>query len=358
MLSTIRQAVGMTGVVDRVAPESMWASPNHLYTVEAPENWPAQTIGRTEAMRVPAIVRARKLIVANIARCPLVAADATGVVTGARRPLWLDRTDGPVSPFHRMLLTCDDLFFHGYSAWAVERDGSGVVVAADRIPFEDWSIGPNGRVLYRETEVDARSVVVIPGESEGILNFGSTPIRHARDLAAATAKAATTPATNVLLKQTSGDPLTREKAKAIVDDYVSARREADHGVSFASANIDVIEAGKREPALFIDGRNAAAVDIARLTGVPASLLDAATPGGSMTYKNTEAKIQELIDFALAPYMSAIAARLGMDDMVPAGVRIEFDTTVLTGVAGDAVSVPDDGPAAAPTPLSAVPNRGA
>lgn len=349
----------MTGAVARVAPESAWASPNHLTTVTAPDFWPRGTIGRDEAMRVPSVARARQLIVTNIARCPLVAANTTGPIAGAGRPQWLDRTDGSISPFHRMLTTCDDLFFHGYSAWAVERGDDDHVTAADRIPFADWTIDAEGRVLYKDQPVDARSVVVIPGVSEGILAHGAPAVSHARDLARSAASAAATPATNVLLKQTGGDPITREAAKLIVDDYVAARQENGHGVSYASANIDVVEAGKRDPALLIDGRNVAAIDIARLTGVPATLLDAAPAGGSMTYKNTEARLRELIDFALAPYMAAVVARLGMDDVVPTGVRIEFDTTPLVGVAG--VSVPDDGPAyqAPPVaPLAVVPNRGA
>lgn len=349
LLSTIRQAAALTGTVNRVAPESAWASPNHLTTVTAPDYWPTSTIGRAEAMRVPAVSRARNLIVSNIARCPLVALDGFSALTGEFRPAWLDRTDGSISPAHRMLLTCDDLFFYGYSAWAVERDDTGDVSAADRIPFEDWAIGSNGRVVYRDQEVDARTVIIIPGFTEGILNHGAPAIRHARDLARAAATASNTPATNTLLKQTSGDPMPRERAQEMVDDYVAARKNSGHGVSFASANIDVIEAGKRDPSLFIDGRNVAAIDIARLTDIPASMLDAAAPGGSMTYKNTEARLRELVDFALAPYMSAVGARLGMDDVVPAGVRIEFDTSPLVNVAGDNVSTPDDGPSPSPAP---------
>lgn len=359
LLTTIRQAAALRGAVDRVAPESVWASPNHLHTIEAPEHWPAHTIGRAEAMRVPAVARARNLIVANLARCPLVAVDGGGVLRGEFRPEWLDRTDGPITPFHRMLWTGDDLFFHGLSAWAVERDRAGIVVAADRIPFGDWTIGENGRVLYHEQEVAASTVIVIPGISEGILDHGGPAVRHARDLARTASAAASTPATNVLLKQTSGEPITRDKAQTIVADYVKARTEAGHGVSFASANIEVVEAGKRDPALFIDGRNVAALDIARVTGIPAALLDAAAPGGSMTYQNTQARLQELVDFALAPYMAAIGARLGMDDVMPAGGRIEFDTTPLVNVAGDNVAAPDNGgPVTAPTPIAPVTPRSA
>ena len=40
-------------------------------------------------------------------------------------------------------------------------------------------------------------------------------------------------------------------------------------------------------------------------------------------------------------MAAVAARLGMDDMVAPGVAVEFDVSELTGTAGPELSVPDD-----------------
>ena len=358
ILTTIRQAAALTRMVDHVAPESAWASPNHLATITAPDYWPAEGITRASAMRVPAVARARTLIVTNIAQCPLVALDGAGVLPTEFRPTWLDRTDGPISPFHRMLNTADDLFFYGWSAWAVERDASGEVAAADRIPYDDWTIDPEGHVIYKDQQVATGTVILIPGITEGILTVGAAAITHARTLARAVATAANTPVTNVVLKQVAGEPITRAKAQEIVSDYVKARTENGHGVTYVSANIELIEAGKRDPALLIDGRNAAAVDIARVTGIPATLLDATTPGGSNTYVNTQARLQELVDFGLAPYMSAIAARLGLDDVVPAGTRIEFDTSPLVSVAGGNVSVPDDGPAPAPTPVASVQPKGA
>lgn len=306
-------------------------------------------------MRVPAVARARLLVVTNIPRCPLVAYNGDQALAGASRPTWLDRTDGPWSPFHRMLWTVDDLFFYGWSAWAVERNDTGAVVAGDRIPFSQWDIDADGTVLYQNRPVAERDIVVIPGVSEGILDHGIDAITHAAELAEAARKSARSPAMNTIIKQLSGEPLDPTRRQAVVDDFVTARRNADHGVSFASANVDVVETGKRDPALLIDGRNAAAIDIARLTGIPAVMLDA-DAGSSMTYANTQARMTELVDFALAPYMSAIAGRLGLDDVVPAGQRIEFDTAALLGVADASVSVPDDNGTPRPvTPLASVRN---
>lgn len=353
ILDSIREAVTMRSAMGRPVPfESPWASPNHLETFDAPTDFPRRST-REWAMRVPAVARARRLIVDNGPRCPLVARQAGN---NAPAPRWMDRTDGPWSPFHRMAWTFDDLFFYGWSAWAVAREGEAMV-AADRIPFEEWTIDADGRFLWRDQPVDSRSVVVIPGLPDGgILGHGDTAIGHAADLADAARKAARTPASNTLIKQLSGEPIPAERQNTIVANYVAARRKADHGVSFASANVDVVESGRRDPALLVDGRNVAAIDIARLTGIPATLLDANT-GGSLTYQNTQARMTELVDFVLAPYMSAIAGRLGLDDVMPAGQSVEFDTSVLTGTAESGVSTQDDGnPARSvtpPTPLTSV-----
>lgn len=354
LLTTIRDAVTMRSAMTTAVPfESPWASPNHLERFEAPNGAPV-ALTRSAALRVPAVVRARKLIVTNLPRCPLVPYAGTEAIAGPARPRWIDSTDGPWSPYHRMLWTTDDLFFHGISAWAVARDNAGAVVAADRIPFEQWTIDPtSGHVLWNGAEVSAADVVVIPGVDEGILAYGVEPIGHAADLAAGARKAANSPVLNTIIKQLSGEPLTKTQRTEVVEQFVAARRKMGHGVSFVSANVAVEEAGKSDPALLIDGRNAAAIDIARLVGIPAALLDADT-GSSMTYENTSARMTELCDFGLAPYMSAIAGRLGQDDVMPAGMSVEFDTSVLTGITESGVNTPDDGNAPATvTPIASV-----
>lgn len=120
------------------------------------------------------------------------------------------------------------------------------------------------------------------------------------------------------------------------------RRGANGGVAYASETIDVQELGKAEPATFIEARNATAVDIARITGVPASLIDAHTAGsGNVTYSNDQVRNIRLIDYGLAPFMAAIAARLGLDDMVPRGTAVTFDISDLTSDTLGEIDVPDD-----------------
>lgn len=341
-LQTVRDALALPALAATpVAYESPFAPENALVPVLVPET-PDLPITRHLAMSVPALSRARRLIVGSIARCPLVATrDGQALDV---QPRWTSRTDGPVSPFHRMLWTVDDLIFYGVSLWAVQRDAAGLVVAADRVPIETWTVDAEGTVLYDGRPADPSSYVLIPGVDEGVLDHGRTPIKHAYDLNAAAARAAKTPIAHTELHQTTGDPLTRDQARALVEGWIAARRSADGAVSYTNPTIEVKTHGSYDAALLVEGRQAAAVDIARLTGIPAILLDASGADGSIRYSNVDARNSEFIDFCLAPYMAAIAARLGMDDVVPRGTAIEFDVTNLTGTdaaeVGD-VEVPDD-----------------
>lgn len=320
-----------------VGYESPWASPNHLLPVVVPDRTD-RPVSRSLAMSIPALARARRLIVGSIARCPLEATKNGDLAE--EQPRWLSRTDGPVSPFHRMLWTIDDLMFYGWSLWAVDRDSDGRVIAADRVPYERWAFDPDGGVVYDGAPVDEDSVCLIPGVDEGIITTGAVSIRHALDLINSASKAAKTPIAHTELHQVSGEPLSPAAIKELVSAWITARQASDGAVSFTNPAIEVKTHGSYDSALLVEGRQAAAVDIARVTGIPAILLDASAADGTMRYSNVDARNTEFIDFCLAPLMAAVAARLGMDDMVPRGTAIRFDVSDLTGVT-DEVNAPDD-----------------
>lgn len=357
LLDKLRAALAVPAVAAtyRDIPfESPWASPNHLLPFAPPEH-AHHHLTRHRALSVPALKRARNLIAANIARCPMLAYRGETLVTP--QPSFLSRTDGPLSPMHRMLWTIDDLIFYGWSCWAVHRDSENRVIEADRIPFHRWEIR-DGVVYYDDAPADENSVILIPGLNEGILDLSADAIEHAITLNRQASRRTKTPAPQVLLKQLDGPPMPDDDIAKLKSDYLAARNSDEGGVAYANRNIDVIEMGKADPSLLIAGRNTAAIETARLMDIPASLLDAGLDGngGSINYGNADTRNRELIDYALAPYMAAVAARLGLDDVVARGTRIEFDTTTLTGVASD-VDVPDDQDGAAtppaPTPLRKV-----
>lgn len=342
VISRIREALAMPYLAhsgwDTVPYESPFASPNHLLTVTPPDR-PVE-VSRRLAMQVPAVARARGIIVGGIARCPLEARR-----NGQRiddQPIWLTRTDGVQSPVFRMTWTIDDLLFYGWSCWGLERDNQGYVIRADRIPAHMWSINADGAVMVNGAPVEPREVCVIPGPHEGLLNASSSIIRHAIQLQTLADKYSATPAAQILLRQVKGAPLTKEQRDELISSWAAARRGKNGGVAYANESIEVEELGKANTDLLIQGRNAVAVDIARATGVPAMMLDAGTAGtGTVTYRSQVSRNLELVDYALAPYMAAVAGRLGLDDMVPRGTAVAFDLTDLTSPTVGELDVPDD-----------------
>jgi hypothetical protein len=62
--------------------------------------------------------------------------------------------------------------------------------------------------------------------------------------------------------------------------------------------------------------------------IPAYLL--AVDQSGMTYANAQQSRQDLIEFGARPLLHAIAERLSMDDVLPRGRHVEFDTETYIG----------------------------
>lgn len=287
---------------------------------------------RTEAMGVPAMAKARHVLCPKIAGYPLRAIrhdKETNTDTQIDDPTWATRTSGVLSTWHRMVWTVDDLMFSGYSLWKAERgafsDGRPVL-AFDRVNIDEWEINQDGQLLVHGSPVRGDDWVLIPGPHEGLLTFGRTAIRHARQLAVNALVASLTPSAQTELRQTVAldTPLTDVEIDDLIARYASARTGNNGGVSFTSYGVEAVDHGSIDGALLIDGRNAAAVDMARLAGIAAAMVDATTPKSTLTYETTQGRGLEHTEYGVEPYAEAIAARLSMDDVTPRGTRVRFD----------------------------------
>lgn len=284
-------------------------------------------MSRAEAIRVPAVARLRHITAGTVARCPLTVWRGAAQLTEDQEPSWVSRTDvGGLPPYHRMLWTVDDLIFNGWSLWATLRGGQ--LLAANRIPPERWTFQPDGTIHVGDRPMASHEVILIPGPHEGICNFGQGAIREARDLSSAAAEAARNPAAYLNLHYTGDTPMTEDEIDALIARWTAARKGLNGGVSFTGKNVEAKEMGSHESHLLIEGRNAAAVDMARLISAPAAMTDATNAGASLTYETTQGRNAEFLDYGAQLYMDAIAARLSMDDVVPHGQSVRFDTSQL------------------------------
>lgn len=291
-----------------------------------------QPVTRALAMAVPAVAKARHTLCSVIGPLPLVDfQDATAAPT---QPLWMQRTDGDLSPFHRMVWTVDDLLFFGWSLWAAKRgapsDGSPLLAAA-RVPYERWTVDSDGFITVDNQRVQADQAILIPGPHGGLLNDSSTIIRMAADNLQAAANAARNPNPNVDLHYTGDEPMADADIDALIARWSSARRGANGGVGFTNKLVEARMLGSHLDKLLIEGRNADAVDVARAAGVPAASVDATASGASLEYVTAETRNQELLDYGVRFYMDAIRSRLSQDDCVPRGHRTAFDLTEFTSL---------------------------
>jgi hypothetical protein len=282
------------------------------------------------AMAVPAVAKARHLLCSVISPLPLL--DFVDATRAPEQPLWMQRTDGDLSPFHRMLWTIDDLFFFGWSLWAAKRgaptDGSPMLAAA-RVPYDRWNVDSNGFIRVDDQEVLAGQAILIPGPHQGLLNDSSVIIRMAADNLQAAANAARNPNPNIDLHYVGDEPLDTTTRDELIQLWSDARRGLSGGVGFTNKYVEARTLGSHLDKLLIEGRNADAVDVARAAGVTASSLDATAAGASLEYTTATTRNQELLDYGVKFYMDAVTGRLSQDDCVPRGHRSAFDLTEFT-----------------------------
>lgn len=289
------------------------------------DDLPAIPLTRAEAMKVPAVAKARSVIVGTLARQPLAKFRGEDKITA---DAWMYRTSTRQAPRTRMLWTLDDLIFHGVSLWAVERGTAGQIVDAVRVPPEWWEVDDDLNVLVNGVEVTADEVVLIEGPQDGLLDIAADTIRGARSMDRTWTSRVESPVPLMELHETDpNSQLTDTEADELVKAWDAARRRG--GTAFTPAGIEAKVHGQVATDLFVNGRNMLRLDIANFLGLPASLLEGSTATASLTYSTKEDSRNELVDLSLAFWANPIEARLSQDDVVPRGQRVAFDLEYLT-----------------------------
>lgn len=301
----------------------------------------AAILDRAAAMAIPAMARQRHLICGVGARCPLRLVDTTTYTPGtpppivADQPAWLTQGSGSLSAYHRMLWTLDDLIFHPFAVWEVEREGDrpdGDIVWADRVPTERWEVERDtDRLLIDGRPVEEHQVLILPGPHEGVLQFGAKSLTRTIDNLDAAARAAKMPNAWLEIHYSGDEPLTPEQKAEVRADWAAARRGENAGVALTNKWTEIKEHGTHEAQLLIEGRNADAVDVSRLVSSPAAMADATSAGASLTYETTSGRNVQFLDYGASLYMDAIGARLSMDDVCQPGQGVAFDVSRLTVV---------------------------
>ncbi|ARU50156.1 hypothetical protein CBR64_00115 [Cellulosimicrobium cellulans] len=352
-------AVAATGRAPRML--SPWAD-GTLTQIALADIFGTETVNvsRGEAISVPAVANARWLVCTPLAKHPLKA--YRGETAAPDQPAWLYRTNGNMPPQFRMLWTLDDLLFTGFSLWFVQRGAKGQITDAARVPRDWWYFDEDFRVKIIRSEREggdyapaSSEVILFTSPMDPLLEAGARTIRAARKLEETWTARVQNPIPVVKIRQTEDleldapepdpDDEDAEEFDELAEGYDIARvylkqRNTPNGsVVVVPYGWDVEEMGTTEPALFIEGRNAVALDVARFTALPPGLLAASQTQASLTYSTKEGDRSQFVDYSLAAWAMAIEARLSMDDCVPAGTSVKFDLEWLTEVPAPTTTPP-------------------
>lgn len=284
------------------------------------------TVTREDAMKIPAVVKARALICGQIAKLPLRAYQGVAQIEEKRWMCW----SSVFSPHQRMIWTVDDLLFFGTSLWAIARDADGGVIDALRVPRDQWDLDENLGIKVRGEFVADDEVCLIEGPQEGLLTIADTTIAAALDMSAAWAQRVNSPVPLVELHSTDrAMTLTDDEIDTMIDSWEESRQNG--GTAYTPSTIETRVHGQAQTDLFIEGRNASRLDFANFANVPGALLEGSQAQSTLTYSTQEGKRNEFADFTIDYWADPIAARLSMDDITPSGERVAFDTEILKSV---------------------------
>lgn len=296
-----------------------------------------QPVTRAEAMTLPALSNGRNLICSVLSRQPLVAYGRGGRLPD--QPGWLVRSKY-FPPRLRMLWTIDDVIFYGWSLWVLDRgaaDQSGrrPILDAYRVDPQKWRVD-QGRIVVVQPGGDDWTVpegqyLLIPGPSEGILTRGADTIRAAKDIERMWMSRVKNPTPIVELRFTDADmEPTPDEMRKVRAQYIEARQDPDGTVMVTQPGLEVVAHGDKGLELFTEGRNASALDQARLLNISASMVDASQlNGASVDYENNGIGRSEFYDVTLRGWALPIEEALSQDDALPAGQYVQFDLSALT-----------------------------
>jgi HK97 family phage portal protein len=293
------------------------------------------SVTRLEAMSVPAIKRCRDLIAGTISTIPLeYYKKSTGEHVAS--PRWVEQPSLNQPRFVTLYWTIDSLLMYGQAFWQIKetyaedgRMARGEWIANTRVTF-DTDFPSN---IITQYYVDGIPVpmsgigsLITFQKDEGILTTSARTIRSAIDIHRAANIAAQTPMASGYIKNTGAD-LDPKEVTGLLSAWKQARLNRSTAYLTSTLEYTPVSFSPKEM-MYNEAIQNLSTEIARVCGVPAYYLSA-EQNTSMTYANVQDERRQFV-WMIQPYISAVEARLSMDDISTAGHYVKFavDDTFL------------------------------
>jgi hypothetical protein len=295
---------------------------------------------RLIARSIPAVRKAEHVIAGTISTFALTAwaSDTERLDPTDPRCAWMRQPD-PERTLQRLLFgTIDDLIWLDRSVWRVlDRNAALMPVKFRRVPSDQVDTVSDPLDPERVTtwiinghDVPRRDLVVFDaGGLGGLRRFGTALLDLYLDLQAAAGRYARAPHPQAVLKNSGGD-LDDTEIQVLLDEWEAAREV--RAVGYLNQVVDYQTFGWDAAQLQLtEGREYAALEVARLFGLPARAVDATT-GDSMTYANVVEARRDILE-AIRPWITVLEQTLSLDDrssrptglVLPYGISCVIDT---------------------------------
>ena len=298
-------------------------------------------VTQDDSLKIGTVYACVRLIADTIASLPV---DSYIRQEGTRqqfrpRPTWLDSPDIGVTKEDHFQQILVSLLLNGNSFTRIIRDEEGEVLALSVLnpQFTEVRRDANGRLFYvysardRIEDVDMIHIrdLTLPGELRGKsrIDLVKENLGLARALEEFAARFFGQGSTTSGIIQFPGN-LSREQDKNLVDAFEDGhkglRRSHRPGILFGGATFEKTGVNPNE-SQFIESRQFAVEEIARIFRVPPSMIGVTTPG-AQSYASVEANQLHFLQHTLAPYLAKIESEYSV--LLAGRAFVRFNTSGL------------------------------
>ena len=298
-------------------------------------------VTQEDSLKIGSVYACVRLIADTIASLPIDSfIRADGVRLQFRpRPVWLDSPDIGVTKDDHFQQVLVSLLLNGNSFTRIIRDDEGEVLALSVLnpQFTEVRRDSSGRLFYvyetrdRIEDVDMIHIkdLCLPGELRGKsrIDLVKENLGLSRALEEFAARFFGQGSQTSGIIQFPGN-LSREQAKNLVDSFEDGhkglRRSHRPGILFGGATFEKTGVNPNE-SQFIESRQFAVEEIARVFRVPPSMIGVTTPG-AQSYASVEMNQLHFLQHTLSPYLSKVEAEYSV--LLAGRAFIRFTTAGL------------------------------